>query len=107
MIAFDDFTRVELRTAKVLTAIHHPDADRLLVLTVDMGTEQRQIVAGIRSSYTPEQLIGKTVIVVANLEPRPLRGVDSQGMILAIKDGEKVRVLGVDGGEAPSGLRVT
>ncbi len=107
MIGIEDFSKVELRTARVLTAEAHPDADRLLVLTVDLGTEQRTVVAGIRAFYTPADLVGRTVIMVANLEPRPLRGVPSQGMICAVKDGDRVRLLGVDGGDAPPGLRVT
>ena len=88
MISIDDFRAVELRVATVTAAQPHPNADRLLVLTVDLGTEQRQLVAGIRAHYEPDQLIGKQVVVVANLEPARLRGVESQGMLLAASDDE-------------------
>ena len=83
MITIEQFQQVELRVATVKTAAPHPNADRLLVLTVDLGTEERQIVAGIRAHYEPEALVGTQVVVVANLAPAKLRGVESQGMILA------------------------
>jgi methionyl-tRNA synthetase len=106
MISIDDFTKVELRTAEVLEAAPHPDADRLLVLQLALGEERRQIVAGIREHYAPESMVGKTVVVVANLQPVKLRGVESQGMLLAVKDGERVVVLTPDAGVS-SGLRVS
>ena len=105
-ISIDDFARVELRTAKVIAAEPHPNADRLLVLKVRLGEEERQIVAGIREHYTPTGLVGRTVVVVANLAPARLRGVESQGMLLAVKHGKAVRVLTPDG-PAASGLRVS
>ena len=75
---------MQLKVGKVVSAEKHPDAERLLVLQVNVGEGQpRQIVAGIASRYTPEDLVGKTVIVVANLKPAELRGVESQGMLLA------------------------
>ena len=83
MITIEQFQQVELRVATVKTAEPHPNADRLLVLTVDLGTEERQIVAGIRAYYDPATLVGTQVVVVANLEPAKLRGVESQGMLLA------------------------
>jgi methionyl-tRNA synthetase len=83
MITIDQFRTIELRVAVVKTAEPHPNADRLLVLRVDLGGEERQIVAGIRASYDPATLIGRQVVVVANLEPAMLRGVESQGMLLA------------------------
>jgi methionyl-tRNA synthetase len=83
MITIEQFQQVELRVATVKTAEPHPNADRLLVLTVDLGTEERQIVAGIRAHYGPATLVGTQVVVVANLEPAKLRGVESQGMLLA------------------------
>lgn len=108
MIEFADFQKVEMKTGRVLKVENHPNADRLYVVTLDMGAgETRTVVAGIRAFYTPEQLVGKTVVVAANLAPRPLRGVESNGMILAVHDGEKVKVLTVDGGEAAPGIRVT
>jgi methionyl-tRNA synthetase len=83
MITIDQFRTIELRVGVVKTAEPHPNADRLLVLRVDLGGEERQIVAGIRASYDPATLVGRQVVVVANLEPAMLRGVESQGMVLA------------------------
>ncbi|MCB9779820.1 MAG: methionine--tRNA ligase [Alphaproteobacteria bacterium] len=84
LISIDDFAKVELKTGRILEAAPHPDADRLLVFKVDVGEETpRTIVAGIASRFEPETLIGQTVIVVANLKPAKLRGVESQGMMLA------------------------
>ena len=86
MISIEEFGKVELRVATVTAAEPHPNADRLLVLTVDLGDEQRQLVAGIRTHYTTEELVGKQIVVVANLQPAKLRGVESQGMLLAASD---------------------
>ena len=105
-ITIDDFAKVDLRTAEVLAAEPHPNADRLLVLRIRVGAEERQLVAGIRQWYEPAALVGKTIIVVANLKPATLRGVESQGMLLAVRDEGGVRVLTPDGPVA-SGLRVS
>jgi methionyl-tRNA synthetase len=93
MINIEEFRKLELRVGVVKSAEMHPKADRLLVLKVDIGTEERQIVAGIRAHYQPEELVGKQVVVVANLEPAMLRGIESQGMVLAASDGERIVVL--------------
>ena len=85
-INYDDFAKIDLRVATIVEAKPHPNADKLLVLQIDVGGERRQICAGIRAHYAPEQLVGKQIIVVANLEPRPLRGEISQGMLLAATD---------------------
>jgi methionyl-tRNA synthetase len=106
MITIDDFAKVELRTAEVVSAEAHPNADRLLVLKVRVGEEERQIVAGIRAHYEPEALVGKTIVIVANLQPAELRGVESQGMLLAVRDADRVVVLSSDAPVA-SGLRVS
>ena len=106
MITIDDFAKVDLRTAEVLAAEAHPNADRLLVLRIRLGEEERQLVAGIRAFYAPEDLVGKTIVVVANLQPAMLRGVESQGMLLAVRDGDDVKVLRPDG-DVASGLRVS
>jgi len=82
-IAIDDFMKVELRVAKIIEASEIEGADRLLKLQVDLGSEKRQLVAGIKKSYTPEELVGKHIVVVANLKPARLRGEESQGMLLA------------------------
>ncbi len=105
-IEIGDFAKVELRTARVLAAEPHPEADKLLVLTVQAGTEQRTICAGIRPWWAPEALVGKDIVIVANLKPRKLRGVMSQGMLLAVQDGDDVVPLT---GMKPlaSGLRVS
>jgi methionyl-tRNA synthetase len=82
-IAIDDFAKVELRVAQVKVAEKVKGADKLLRLEVDLGTEVRQILAGIAESYAPESLIGRKVVIVANLAPRKLRGLESNGMIVA------------------------
>lgn len=81
-ITFDDFEKLELRTGKIIDCQLHPKADRLLVSKIDMGYDTIQIVSGIRPQYTPQMMIGKTVIVVVNLKPAVIRGMQSQGMIL-------------------------
>ncbi len=83
LVSFADFQKLDLRIARILTAEPIEGADRLLKLQVDLGTEKRQVVAGIAEHYTPETLVGKQVIIVANLEPATIRGVESHGMILA------------------------
>ena len=97
IITYDDFAKVQLRTAKIMTAEAIEGAVKLLKLTVLMGDERRQIVAGIALYYKPEDLIGKTVVVVSNLAPIKLRGVESQGMLLAASKGECLRLVTVDG----------
>jgi methionyl-tRNA synthetase len=92
-ITFDDFVKVDLRVAKVLEAIPHPNADKLIVLKVDLGTEQRQICAGIRGHYDPATLVGRLIIVVTNLAPRVMRGQESQGMLLAASNTDHTRVI--------------
>lgn len=83
LITYDDFSKLELRVATVLEAAPHPNADKLIVLQVDLGTEKRQILAGIRGYYEPAELVGKSIVIVANLAPRKMRGMESQGMLLA------------------------
>ena len=85
-ITIDDFAKIQLRTATVLACTPHPNADKLLVLQVDLGDEKRQICAGIKGHVEPESLVGKQIIVVANLAPRMMRGQISQGMLLAASD---------------------
>ncbi|MCD4825208.1 MAG: methionine--tRNA ligase subunit beta [Phycisphaerae bacterium] len=89
IIEFDDFMKLDLRVGKVVEVAEHPNADRLLVLQVDMGSETRQLVAGIKAYYAPEALLGREIIVVANLAPRKMRGVESQGMLLAAATDEE------------------
>jgi methionyl-tRNA synthetase len=87
-VTIDDFAKLEFRVAEVISAEHHPKADKLLVLHVKLGSETRTIVSGIKKWYTPEELAGKKVIIVANLKPVKLRGIESQGMILAAEDAD-------------------
>jgi methionine--tRNA ligase beta chain len=102
-IQYDDFAKVELKVARVLEVSDHPNADKLIVLRIDLGSEQRTICAGIKAHYTAEEMVGRNIIVVANLAPRKLRGVESHGMLLASHDAgsDRVVVLGVDNDVAP------
>jgi methionine--tRNA ligase beta chain len=93
MISIDEFRKIELRVATIRSAEPHPNADKLMVLQIDLGSEQRQICAGIRSHYTVEELVGRQIVVVANLETAKLRGLDSQGMLLAASDEGRVIIL--------------
>jgi len=105
-IDFKTFEKIQLKTAKVLKAEKIKGADKLLKLQIDLGNEKRQIVAGIAKEYTPEQMTGRTIVVVANLKPAQIRGVESQGMLLAVKSQEGLRLLSADG-EVPPGLNVS
>jgi methionine--tRNA ligase beta chain len=105
-IKYDDFAKLELRVVKVLEARPHPNADKLMLLQIDVGGEQKQIVAGIRQHYTPEQLVGKLIIVVNNLEPAMLRGETSNGMLLAATSNEKVILLTVDDPDCVVGAKI-
>lgn len=96
MISFDDFKKMDVRVGKILDIQDHPDADKLYILTVDTGNEARKIVAGIRPYYKKEDLIGKLIVVVVNLQPRTIRGIESQGMLLAGLDNNTLGVLTVD-----------
>lgn len=105
-IKYEDFAKIDLRVAKVLEARPHPNADKLMLLQIEVGDVQKQIVAGIRAHYTPEQLVGRRIIIVNNLEPAMLRGETSHGMLLAASSGEKVVLLQPDDPDAISGSRV-
>jgi len=96
MISLEDFKKIDLRVGKIIEVKDHPNADKLYVLTVDLGNEKRNIVAGIKKYYKPEELIGKYIIVVANLEPKNIRGVVSEGMLLAAQDDKEISLLTVD-----------
>ncbi len=95
-ITIDDFDKVSLKVAKVLEAEAVEKSDKLLKLKVSLGNEERQILAGIKKYYKPEELIGRKLVIVANLAPRKLRGLESQGMVIAAGDGDVVKVLFVD-----------
>jgi len=96
MATIEDFKKIELKIARIKDVIDHPNADRLYVITVDLGAATKQIVAGIKKSYAKEELIGRLIVVVDNLEPAVLRGVESQGMLLAASDENGVVVLSPD-----------
>lgn len=105
-ITIDDFDKLELRVAKVLEVEKHPKADRLLVLQLQVGNERRQVVSGIAAHYKPEELVGKTVMLVANLKPVKLRGIESHGMILAASNDNEL-VLGTVDKDIASGTLIS
>ncbi len=105
MISIDDFSRIDLRIARIVDAELVADADKLLKLTLDIGVEQRTVFAGIRSVYTPKELIGRLTVMVANLAPRKMRFGESQGMVLAAGDGGSIYLLAPDSGAQP-GMRI-
>ncbi len=108
MITFTEWQKLELRIGSVKKAEVHPNADRLIVLQVDLGDEERQIVAGLKQYYSPEELAGKSVVVLTNLEPAELRGVQSNGMLLAAVDKEQdvVSILTTEK-DVPPGTKVS
>jgi methionine--tRNA ligase beta chain len=93
MINFEEFQKVELKVAKIISAERVEGSEKLLKLQVDLGEEKRQIIAGIGKAYEPENLIGREIAIVANLEPRVLMGLESQGMVLAASDSDGRPVL--------------
>lgn len=105
VVTYEDFARVKLRTAKIISAEKVAGTQKLMKLEVLMGEEKRQLVAGIAEHYSPEELVGKTVVVVANLKPARIRGIESRGMLLAASRGERLRLITVDG-EIASGAEV-
>jgi methionyl-tRNA synthetase len=96
-ISLEDFTKIDLRVAKIVKAERVPKSEKLVKLILNISGEERQIVAGIGATYTPESLIGREIIMIYNLKPAKLMGIDSNGMLLAAKDSEKLRILTVDG----------
>jgi methionine--tRNA ligase beta chain len=99
-INYDDFAKLELRVATVLDCQPHPNADKLLVLQIDLGSERRQICAGLRQHIDPATMVGKQIVVVANLAPRQMRGQVSQGMLLAATDPTSGKVIVIAPSEA-------
>ena len=95
-VSFDEFSKLQFRVVRVVAAERVPDTEKLLKLTVDLGGEKREIVSGIAKHYTPEDLIGKNVVMVINLKPAKIRGILSRGMVLAASQGEELKVLSVD-----------
>ncbi|MCK5581258.1 MAG: hypothetical protein KAJ18_08295 [Candidatus Omnitrophica bacterium] len=96
MLSFEDFKKMKLVVAEIKEAQDHPNADKLYVLKIDTGKEEKQLVAGIRGAYAKEDLIGRQIVVVNNLEPATIRGEESQGMLLAVGDAEGISLLSPD-----------
>lgn len=106
-ISIDDFAKLDLRVAQVVSAERVQGADKLLKLIVDLGTEKRQILAGIAKAYTPESMIGRKIVIVANLHPRKMRGLESNGMLLAASLGDEGKpVLAGFLEDVPNGARL-
>lgn len=102
MIGMNDFKKVEMKVGKVLSAEDHPNADNLVILRADVGEEKpRTLVAGLKGHYELSELEGMLIVVVTNLEPARLRGVESRGMLLAAQDGDDVVLLTVGGDVSP------
>lgn len=99
-ITYDDFDKLDFRVGEIIKAEKHPKADKLLVFQVKMGTEVRQVISGVAETYKPEEMLGKKVVVLANLKPRQLRGLESYGMLLFADNGDKVAAVTTD---APDG----
>lgn len=107
MISYEDFSKVELKIAKIEDAVRLEGSDKLIKLQIELGEDNRQIIAGIGKSYSPEDLIGKEIVVVANLEPRKLMGEESQGMLLAAHDEEGNPVLLIPDKFVPPGSKIS
>ncbi len=105
MLSFEDFKNVDLRVASILDVQEHPNADKLYILRIDVGDEEKQIVAGVRAKYAKEELIGKKIVIVNNLEPVELRGERSEGMLLAA-GGVEGPVILVPHEDVPAGAQI-
>jgi len=105
MPTLDDFKKFEFKVAQIEAAEPHPNADKLIVLKLRVGEVQKQIVAGIRLHYTPEELVGKKIVIIDNLDPAVIRGVESQGMLLAASDETRLSLVTPER-EISSGARV-
>lgn len=96
MITFEDFKKMEIKVARIIKVQDHPNADKLYIVELDTGNAVKNVVAGIKPAYSPDELIGKYAILVDNLEPAKIRGVESHGMILAAKDDKDFSILTLD-----------
>ena len=105
MIDISDFARADLRVAEILSVESVPGADKLYALQVDVGGEKRQLVAGLKPYYSDSEMKGKKIVIIANLKPAVIKGVQSQGMLLAAQSGQKVSLLTVDK-DVPAGAKV-
>lgn len=93
MVSLEDFSKLELKVGKIIAVSDHPQAEKLYILKVDVGGKEIQLVAGLKKFYTSRELEGKSIVVLTNLEPKALRGVESQGMLLAAQDKNTVAIL--------------
>ena len=105
MLTFDDFKKMELKVALIESVEPHPNADKLYVLGVKVGEMRKNLVAGIRPFYTADELKGKKIVIVNNLAPATIRGIESQGMLLAASDGDQLAVLTLER-DIPDGANV-
>lgn len=105
-VTIDAFKKIHMRVGRIIEVLDHPKADKLYILRVDMGNEIRTLVAGIKPWYKKEELKGKTIVVLVNLQPKEIRGVKSEGMLLAADDGKTVSILTVDK-EVELGARIS
>ncbi|HFE62872.1 MAG TPA: methionine--tRNA ligase subunit beta, partial [Caldithrix sp.] len=105
-LSFDEFRKMQLRTARVLSAEKVKGTDKLMKLRIEVGEEERQIIAGIAQHYSPKEMVGKTIIIVANLQPAKIRGIESNGMLLAVNDGDTLALVQPDR-DVPSGKPVS
>jgi methionyl-tRNA synthetase len=96
MVTFEEFKKLEIKIAQIKEVKEHPNADKLYVITIDLGDKTKQIVAGIKGSYKAQDLLGRQIAVVDNLEPAVLRGVESQAMLLAAQDEKGISILTPD-----------
>jgi len=93
MVSFEEFKKLSLKIARIKEVKDHPNADKLYIVKVEIGGEEKELVAGIKKAYKPEELSGKLVVVVDNMEPATIRGIESKGMILASQDGDNMAVI--------------
>jgi len=105
MITFNDFKKLDMRIGKIISAEKVQGTDKLMKLEIDLGTEKRQLIAGLADMYEPNSLIGKEIPILMNLEPRKIRGIESQGMVLAIDVGGKAVIMHPDR-EVPPGSTI-
>jgi methionyl-tRNA synthetase len=103
-LTFEEFKKMDLRVGKIKEVLDHPQADKLYLVNVEIGGEEKQVVAGIKPYYTKEELVGKLVVVVNNLKPSVIRGVESKGMVLAATDTSGLAVITLDKPIAPGSV---
>ena len=96
MITFEDFKKLDLKVARIIDVKDHPNADKLYVMLIDIGDKTKQIVAGIKACYDKQDLLGRQIVVVDNLEPVMLRGQESQAMLLAAQDEDRISIVTLD-----------